>query len=67
MHRKMYKVNLPILILYFVTYVTFVHVLVATVRDALQTLKDGVPTQKYPVWDFTALVIVSELFVFSIV
>ena len=25
------------------------YVLVATVSDALQTLRDGVPTQKYPV------------------
>ena len=38
-----------------------IHILVATVRDALQTLRDAVPTQKYPVYDFIALVIVSEL------
>ena len=29
----------------------------------MQTLKDGVPTQKYPLWDFVALVIISVLFV----
>ena len=39
------------------------YILVSTVRDALQTLRDGVPTQKYPVKDFITLVIVSELLV----
>ena len=28
---------------------SFFHIPVNTVRDALQTLRDGVPTQKYPV------------------
>ena len=39
------------------------YILVSTVRDALQTLRDGAPTQKYPVKDFITLVIVSELLV----
>ena len=34
---------------YVVMVHVYVHILVPTVRDALQTLRDGVPTQKYPV------------------
>ena len=44
-------------------YNKFFYILVSTVRDALQTLRDDVPTQKYPVKDFITLVIVSELLV----
>ena len=43
------------------------HLLVTTVRDALQTLRDDIPTQKYPVSDFIALVILSELVVLPLV
>ena len=40
-----------------------IYILASTVRDALQTVRDDVPTQKYPAKDFITLVIVSELFV----
>ena len=40
------KVNLPMLLRIIHIHI---HILVSTVRDALQTLRDGVPTQKYPV------------------
>ena len=43
--------------------VLYIYLLVPTVRETLQTLKDGVPSQKYPLWDFLTLVIVSVLFV----
>ena len=39
------------------------YILVPTVRETLQPPEDGVPTQKYPLWDVLALVIISVLFI----
>ena len=41
----------------------YIYILVPTVREALQTLKDDVPAQKYPLWNVCALVIISVLFI----
>ena len=40
-----------------------IYILASTVRDALQTVRDDVPTQKYPAEDFITLVIISKLLV----
>ena len=53
------------LLIMFTNYVyTYILALANTVRDTLLTLKDGVPIQKYPVKELTALMISRELAIY---
>ena len=66
--RKITYVAIKFMFVYAKCIFMATYVLVGTKRETLQTLKDGVPTQKYPVSDALALVIISEVFtVFPVV